>query len=261
MLISQPGHPAFLSLQGAINFRDLGGQSTADGRHVRKGKLLRSGALHMLTADDLSYLDALFLRYILDYRDPVEVERHPDKINSLACYLNIPANPKDNEVTAKVTELNATTLNALNGEHFMQQLYRQLPFNNAAYNQLSRWLMTPFDGAILQHCAVGKDRTGIGCALTLFALGCDRDTVMEEYLLTRGMLENIENVMLSALGNSLSRQGKQNLTDILTVKESYLAAAFAAIDERYGSVDAWLAGEFQFTPEALVSLRERLLEG
>jgi hypothetical protein len=30
-------HPAFLSLQGGINFRDLGGQRTADGRRVRTG--------------------------------------------------------------------------------------------------------------------------------------------------------------------------------------------------------------------------------
>lgn len=30
-------HPAFLSLQGGINFRDLGGLHTADGRRVRQG--------------------------------------------------------------------------------------------------------------------------------------------------------------------------------------------------------------------------------
>jgi hypothetical protein len=27
----------------------------------------------------------------------------------------------------------------------MLQLYRQLPFNNAAYRQLAGWLMQPFD--------------------------------------------------------------------------------------------------------------------
>ncbi len=67
----------------------------------------------------------------------------------------------------------------------MLQLYRQLPFNNPAYRQLAASLTTPFEGALLRHCAVGKDRTGVGCALTLFAVGCDSETVMEEYLLTR----------------------------------------------------------------------------
>lgn len=42
MTTSLPRHPAFLSLQGGINFRDLGGQRTADGRRVRSGKLLRT---------------------------------------------------------------------------------------------------------------------------------------------------------------------------------------------------------------------------
>ncbi len=55
----------------------------------------------------------------------------------LTHYLNAPANPPVSEVNAKVTELNAATLNALNGEQFMLQLYRQLPFNNPAYRQLA----------------------------------------------------------------------------------------------------------------------------
>ena len=134
-------HPAFLSLQGGINFRDLGGQRTADGRRVRTGKLFRSGSLHMMTADDLTHLDAIPLSRVIDYRDPGEVNRSPDKLNEAAHYLNAPANPHVRDVNAKVTELNAATLNALNGEQFMLALYRQLPFNNAAYRQLAGWLM------------------------------------------------------------------------------------------------------------------------
>ncbi len=129
--------PGFLSLQGGINFRDLGGQLAADGRRVRSGKLLRSGALNRLTAEDLNHLDTLPLSRVLDYRDPGEVARTPDKLSPLTHYLNAPANPPVSEVNAKVTELNAATLNALNGEQFMLQLYRQLPFNNPAYRQLA----------------------------------------------------------------------------------------------------------------------------
>ncbi|MBV7351396.1 tyrosine-protein phosphatase, partial [Klebsiella pneumoniae] len=155
---------------------------------------------------------------------------------------------------------NAATLNALNGEQFMLQLYRQLPFNNPAYRQLAAWLTTPFEGALLQHCAVGKDRTGVGCALTLFAVGCDSETVMEEYLLTHGMLTQVEAWMLELLGNDLTAQGRQSLADILTVKESYLAAALSAIHQRYGTVDAWLAAEYQLTAPVRAALQARLLE-
>lgn len=254
-------HPAFLSLQGGINFRDLGGQPTGDGRRVRSGKLFRSGSLHMMTTDDLSHLDAIPIRRVIDYRDPGEVNRSPDKLNDAVHYLNAPANPYVRDVSAKVTELNAATLNALNGEQFMLALYRQLPFNNAAYRQLAEWLMAPFDGALLQHCAVGKDRTGVGCALTLFALGCDRHTVMEEYLLTQGMLTQVEDFMLESLGNALTPRGQQNLAEIMTVHESYLAAALSQIDERYASIDDWLEKEYQLTPQAREAIQSRLLEG
>ena len=254
-------HPAFLSLQGGINFRDLGGVSTVDGRRLRQGKLLRSGSLHMLTAEDLEHLDTLPLTQIIDYRDPHEAQRSPDKLNDRASYLNAPANPLTPYVDAKVTELNAATLNAMNGEQFMLQLYRHLPFNNAAYHQLTGWLMQPFEGALLQHCAVGKDRTGVGCALTLFALGCDSHTVMEEYLLTHGMLSQVEAHLCETLGAELNAQGRQNLTDIIAVRESYLAAALSAIHERYASVDLWLEQEYKLTPQAREALRSRLLEG
>ena len=250
MTSSLSRHPAFLSLQGGINFRDLGGQLAADGRRVRSGKLLRSGALNRLTAEDLNHLDTLPLSRVLDYRDPGEVARTPDKLSPLTHYLNAPANPPVSEVNAKVTELNAATLNALNGEQFMLQLYRQL----------AAWLTTPFEGALLQHCAVGKDRTGVGCALTLFAVGCDSETVMEEYLLTHGMLTQVEAWMLELLGNDLTAQGRQSLADILTVKESYLAAALSAIHQRYGTVDAWLAAEYQLTAPVRAALQARLLE-
>jgi hypothetical protein len=48
---------------------------------------------------------------------------------------------------------------------------------------------------------------------------------------------------------------------MMTVHESYLAAALSQIDERYASVDAWLEKEYQLTPQAREALQSRLLEG
>ncbi|QMR38500.1 tyrosine-protein phosphatase [Klebsiella aerogenes] len=259
-MTTRTSHPAFIPLQGGINFRDLGGQRAADGRRVRSGKLLRSGSLHNMTPEDLNHLSAIPLSRVLDYRDPTEVNRSPDRLNSEAFYLNAPANPLSSSVNAKVTEFNAATLNTMDGEQFMLQLYRQLPFDNAAYRQLTQWLMEPFDGALLQHCAVGKDRTGVGCALTLFALGCDSNTVMEEYLLTQGMLAQVEGFLLDTFGEGLNEHGRKNLAAIMTVQESYLATALSSIEQRYGNVDRWLEQEYRLTPQAREALQSRLLE-
>ena len=39
-------------LEGATNFRDLGGYATASGQMTKRGKIFRSDALHRLTDND-----------------------------------------------------------------------------------------------------------------------------------------------------------------------------------------------------------------
>ena len=64
-----------LPLDGAHNFRDLGGYATSDGRTLRWGVLYRSDALADLSDDDLAYLGRLGLRRVVDFRSPLERER------------------------------------------------------------------------------------------------------------------------------------------------------------------------------------------
>ena len=71
----------------------------------------------------------------------------------------------------------------------------------------------------------------------------------------------VETGLLGLLGDQLSSRGRQNLAEILTVHESYLAAALSAIHDRYSSVDTWLEQEYQLTPEAREALRSWFLEG
>ena len=59
---------AEIRLKGAPNFRDLGGYTTADGHHVRRGKLFRSEGLHQLQTEDYAALHDLGIRLICDLR-------------------------------------------------------------------------------------------------------------------------------------------------------------------------------------------------
>ena len=68
-----------LPLEGASNFRDLGGYQASDGRQVRWGKVYRSGALDRLTDGDLAALSALGLRTICDLRHPEEQTAFPTR--------------------------------------------------------------------------------------------------------------------------------------------------------------------------------------
>jgi protein-tyrosine phosphatase len=53
--------PRILALQGAFNFRDIGGLPTQDGGWMRRGMLFRSDELSHLTPQDLVTLQALKL--------------------------------------------------------------------------------------------------------------------------------------------------------------------------------------------------------
>ena len=63
-----------LQLQGATNFRDLGGYAGTGGRTVRWRRLFRSDHLGGLTQDDLAALRELQVARVCDFRGVTERE-------------------------------------------------------------------------------------------------------------------------------------------------------------------------------------------
>ena len=93
-----PGFPNFgyLALHGVDNARDLGGMPAADGKRIRKRRLLRSGALGEATAADIKQLVRMHdMEYVVDLRAPLEVERTPDPLPLLSGveYVSLPPLP------------------------------------------------------------------------------------------------------------------------------------------------------------------------
>ncbi len=237
-------HPSLAPLDGGINFRDLGGNSVADGRRIKRGLLFRSGSLERLTEDDCTFLAGVPVRSVLDYRDADEVQAKPDVLWNGADYHHFPANPLSNEVNANLEKLTSETLAGFDAQAFMLELYRRLPFGNAAYKQLVQLLSNVDNGAIVQHCAVGKDRTGVGSALVLFALGADEATVVEDYLLTETTLATFREQMLDQLSIRLNASALGQFTYVLSAREEFLMTALNCIRDQYGSTDRWLEAEY-----------------
>ncbi|NUF49091.1 tyrosine-protein phosphatase [Gilliamella sp. ESL0250] len=236
-------------IKNGVNFRDLGGIKTTDGRQIRSGLLYRSGAFSLITPEEQSFLsDELNLHYILDYRDPDEIARNPDKLWQNTHYINVPANPLSDTVTASLTsDLDNAhqTLKKNAPFDFMVKLYQLLPFNNPAYQKLSSILLNSQGKPLVQHCAVGKDRTGVGVALTLFALGVSEEVIMQDYLLTEQLLSDYRENLLRQYQHKVTPDEFENRKLIFAAKKEYLTAAFDAIKMRYDSIDDWLSQEYQ----------------
>jgi protein-tyrosine phosphatase len=68
-----------VQLEGGVNFRDLGGYRTIEGRRVKWGQLFRSDNLGRLTDRDVNYLQKMGIRLVCDFRTPAEIKKLPDR--------------------------------------------------------------------------------------------------------------------------------------------------------------------------------------
>ena len=64
-----------IALEGAVNFRDLGGYATVDGRRTRWRVLFRADGLSELSQTDFSTMRDLGIRTVVDLRSGYEVEQ------------------------------------------------------------------------------------------------------------------------------------------------------------------------------------------
>ncbi|MDR2710195.1 MAG: tyrosine-protein phosphatase [Burkholderiales bacterium] len=250
-----------IQLQGGLNFRDLGGCRMIDGRTVKTGMLFRSGVLDRWTADDMKTLAALPVTHVLDYRDEEEVRRRPNLLLwPDVRYECVPANPERWDSGAGLAQLLAHAIDEPRALIFMRELYQRLPFDNPAYRRLVGWLRAPEVTCLVQHCAIGKDRTGVGSAIILLALGASRQTVIEDYIVTETTLASYRERWLATVDRQKMGEKYEAMACVFSAREAFIEAALDAIEVRYGSIAAYLQQEFDLDAAACAALQMRYLE-
>jgi protein-tyrosine phosphatase len=254
-----------LPLEGAKNFRDLGGYRAGDGRYVRWGLVYRSNYLVDLTPKDFAYLSGLGIRLVCDVRSEGERARAPDHwVGNAPEFFSIPIGPNRDgtltpeELKQRVTSLNNESRNSTRG-------YDKLAIDFAPqFGNILRRLAAG-DLPAVEHCSSGKDRTGIFSAILLTALGVPRDTVIQDYLLTTRYLlapDSIEKTtadLQKILGLSAPPDAA-TVQALMTTKPETLDATFESLNKTYGSFDAYLQNALKISNSDLAALRQRLLE-
>ncbi|MDH2354584.1 tyrosine-protein phosphatase [Bradyrhizobium sp. SSUT18] len=238
-----------LALQGASNFRDLGGYPTADGRTTRWRHIFRSNHLGQLTAADVEIVRALGVRSAFDFRGVEERAAGVCVVNEIAVY-SLPIEPT--VVAALRAELARGRLTAPVALELMRESYRNyVRHNTASFRNLFGHLLEDRAPLVI-HCTAGKDRTGFASALILHALGVADDVIAADYLLT----------------NRHYRRDASNASDlpadvldaIGSVEASYLAAAFEAVDSAYGDLDTYLRDGLKLGTPERTALKARYLQ-
>ncbi len=248
-----------LPLTGGVNFRDVGGYPTRDGRTVRWGQVFRSGSLADLTDADLVYLQQLDLKTVCDLRTPEEMEAHPDRLPSGVNLWPL-------SMEAQVSRLRQSWVlfrkrNRL--QEVLQEAYTQLILgqNGRHFGDLFHRLANPDNLPAVIHCTAGKDRTGVSVALLLAALGVDDEIIIADYSLSNAVYDILATRMAPDMRRLFSLGfDERQLRAFLLAEPQTMQGTLAHIRGRYGSVREYLLRMGGVTAETIEQVQANLLD-
>jgi protein-tyrosine phosphatase len=242
-----------LDVDGVLNFRDIGGYRTTDGRWVRDGLVYRTAAL-TATGKGAALLDRLGITGDYDLRTTGEITAAPDTVPAGARYRNLDVMGDGNASMPQVTTPEQM-------RQYMRDIEPQLVDSGSAkagFRSLVEGL-TSDKGAGLYHCTAGKDRTGWATAVLLTLLGVDRTTVMDDYLLSnRYYFEAPETQAQLA---ALPEAQRAVYTEAFKVDASYLQAGLDRVGQEYGSMYGYVTKGLGVSPATVARLKAKMLTG
>ena len=245
-----------------MNFRELGGQRTLDGRTIRHGVFLRSGGLHLFQEEELDVLREYGVTRILDFREKFSWKRKPDPDigASHVAYDGITAaggekldfTPKGFALTGRAAEEKLEKL---------KEYYAGMPFGYQAFHAMIDTLREGCD-CFLFHCSKGKDRTGIAAIVLMYLLGADEDAIMEEYLLSNEYRRELIRTIMNEGRNTHPDDPLYLRLMFLRegVEEEMGRGALDRIITRCGSPENYARMEYGMDEKALEQLRRMYLE-
>lgn len=253
-----------VALEGAQNFRDLGGYATEDGHHVRWGLFYRADDLGDLTDADLATIQQLGIQLVCDFRSDEEKAEHPDRLPATDPpeVVELPILDDSFSPAAFREKITAGDLGDTDLRQMLIEGNRLFATRYAPqYAVMFERLTDPASLPAVVHCTAGKDRTGFASAVVLRTLGVPEETVFEDFLLTNHYTaDEIERTLWIIRFASLFRTDPEQVRPALGVERAYLEAAFDAIEEGYGSFDAYRRGPLGLDDTETAAFRQLALE-
>ncbi len=257
------------------NFRQLGGYVTKDGRTLKNNLIYRGGNLDVLFKDveDIKLLESLHLKTILDFRSEEEAAQAPDPMMENVTHYTISAmrHPDGTPMDFSPEGMQKLFNNAkyfskqyhreISPKEMFDIYYRRMPFDNPGFQKLFE-LLEKEEVPILFHCSAGKDRTGIASILVLMALGVDKETALEDYLLTNTYRKELIDQALKDNADKIEKDPEYEET-IRAMNGVLRKMGEDAIDEifkEYDSFEAYLEDQFQIDEKRLERLKNMYLE-
>lgn len=287
-----------MSFEGISNIRDLGGILTEDGHMVKRGLLFRSSQLTNATPEDIRKLREDYkVKLIIDLRTKVERELMPNAclqgipeiwnplysddirkpeifrldesdilMNRIKALFMIHADEANAQEEARKLVREMVLEEGIDPDYYMSRMYQKFVNNQIVQKQVKQFfsmLINKRGGAILFHCAAGKDRTGILTALLLYVLGVSRDRIVANYKASAESSEDAVEFLLARMFPETMEnyEAYRALASVFfNTKTCYIEAFFDALERDYVSIDNYLQKAIEIHVDNAVRLKTLYLD-
>ena len=249
-----------LPLQGSVNFRDLGGYQTSDGRRIKWGKIFRSDHLARLTDGDLVFLQRLKIQCVCDFRTSTEIRKRPDRfpLSATGKHFHLPIDHLKFDPTDLFEKLKRGDTSWLTREFLIKGYIANIDRYSTVWGEVFKRLAEPDYLPLVFHCTGGKDRTGTCAALILLTLGVPEKAVIYDH--------GLSNIFLADMVNKIYAQfeaqgvNRRRIAPYFSAPRYCIEAQLAHLRKKYGSAEDYLKLKAGLTEEILARIREELLE-
>jgi protein-tyrosine phosphatase len=222
-----------LAIEGAHNLRDLGGYRTRDGDLTPWRRFLRADSPHRLTPTGIERLEAEGLTTVIDLRTRSELAAMPNPFARRAgvTYMHQP-------VFEDLAPLNLAGLDFEGGDPLFDFYRTALDERHEALREILIMIAGVPEGAVMFHCTVGKDRTGLVAALLLGLAEVAPEDIVADYAMTEGLIARLVAEFVEqtrARGEDPEKHAR-----LLAAPAATMQSALSHIETRYGSAAGYL---------------------
>lgn len=247
-----------LKLDGSVNFRDIGGYASKDGRRVRWGRVYRADGLAGLSDNDLALLRHIGIGRVIDFRTESEVKNAPDRLpDGGTAYIHLPVIHGKYGFSEAVKRFKKGDTDWLTDSFMVDGYINNLESFAPVWEAVVRAVIEPDKGPLVFHCTGGKDRTGTCAALLLLAVGVAEETVIDDHQLSNIYIARL----LPDLYRMMSDQGidPERVFPYLTAPRDCIEAVIDHISNKYGSAREYFLRKTTLGEPHLQQLEEALL--
>jgi protein tyrosine/serine phosphatase len=237
-----------IALENALNFRDVGGYRTTDGRSIRWRRLFRAGGLSELSAADLVVLRELGIATVVDLRSTAEWDSGRFPVEHIPVTLHhVPI----------VEEILDPTRYELPKGMLAARYQDYARIGSEPIAKAISVIAEPGGHPVVVHCLAGKDRTGVVVAITLALLGIDDETIAEDYALSNLVMAQLR-AWAEARADRPVRSAELD-NEVFSANPTNITSLLAALRDAHGSIEDYAVAA-GVKPEAIDALRDSLLE-